>query len=494
MADKAFPMSNVDTAWYQMEDPANLMMVTGFVEFKQRLDFARVQEVIQTRMVDPYPRFRMKVVESMVPLRNPRWEPDPMFTLDAHLQRIALPEPGDKAMLEEFVSNWMSTPIDFSKSPWHMMVVDTAEGSVLFARLHHCIGDGMSLVQVVLSMTDFVPNPKPKKKPVLDNEQVVVVDETSAPTAKAGMMSRMWRPVTAVWGTGRKVAGTLASESLETLQNPLHLIDQTKTITNYASKGASLAAKTTYATGKLLLLPPDRRTPLKGSLGITKRAAWSDPVAVEDVKKVGNYLGGKVNDVLMSAMAGALRRYLIDRGYDPEGLNIHATVPVNLRDPEGDDALGNDFGLVFLSLPVGISDPFDRLNELRRRMDAIKDTPEAIIAFGVLALLGMTPDQIADQIVNIFGMKSTMVATNVPGPRFPLYFAGRQIEKFVFWVPQSGRLGLGISIFSYNGQVTVGVAGDAGLIPDPGDIVRAFATEFEELMVLVRQVEEDETL
>ncbi len=484
MPDKSFAMSNVDTAWYQMEDPTNLMMVSGFIEFNQKLDFERVRQTIKERMVDKFPRFRMKVVPSAVPLRNPRWEPDPTFTIEAHVQRVALPAPGDKAALQEFVSNWMSTPLDFSKSPWHMMVVDTAVGSVLFARLHHCIGDGIALVQVMLSLTDMEPNPSYPPPDMFGSKK-----RTSQ--EKGSTLGRIVKPVTAVWDLSRRVAGAVVHEGLETFYNPLNLIDQGMTAASYAGKGATMAAKATTATGKLLLMPPDPKTPFKGKLGVTKHAVWTDPVAVEDVRKIGRYLGGKINDVLLSAMTGALRRYLIEQGFDPTGVNFRATVPVNLRRPEQAGELGNDFGLVFLSLPVGIADPFERLNELRRRMDAIKDSPEAIIALGVLSMLGTTPTQIADQVVNIFGMKSTLVATNVPGPRIPLYFAGSQIGKLVFWVPQSGRLGLGISIFSYNGEVTLGVAADAGLVTDPEGIVRGFEAEFEELMVMVRQVEAD---
>jgi diacylglycerol O-acyltransferase len=489
MANKSFSLSNVDTAWYQMEDPTNLMMVSGFIEFNKRLDFERVKRVISERMLALYPRFTMKVVETMVPFRNPRWEVDETFTLESHLQHAALPAPANKAMLQEFVSNWMSTPLDFSKPPWHMMVVDTADGSILFSRLHHCIGDGIALVQVMLNMTDVEPNP-----PAL--EDTTLAPLADAPQEKKGgrnPLGRVIRPVTAVWGAGRRVAGAVVNEGKETLNNPLHIIDQGLTAANMAGKGASIAAKTTTATGKLLLLPPDRKTPLKGKLGVTKRAAWSEPVPLTDVKKIGQYMGGKINDVLLSAMAGALRRYLIDQGFETNGLNIHATVPVNLRPVDQVGKLGNDFGLVFLSLPVGIADPFERLNELRRRMDAIKDSPEAVVAMGVLSLLGMTPNQIADQVVNIFGLKSTMVATNVPGPRVPLYFAGEEVTKIVFWVPQSGRLGLGISIFSYNEEVMIGVACDAGLIPDPEAIVRSFQAEYDELMVLVHQVENDES-
>jgi hypothetical protein len=140
---------------------------------------------------------------------------------------------------------------------------------------------------------------------------------------------------------------------------------------------------------------------------------------------------------------------------------------------------------------LGIDDPFDRLQELKRRMDQIKNSPEAVVALGILQVTGMVPEQIQDVIVNLFGAKATAVMTNVPGPREPLYLAGQPIRGVMFWVPQSGRLGLGVSILSYNGQVTLGVASDLSLIPDPERIIAGFQLEFEDMLGLVHQVQED---
>jgi hypothetical protein len=164
-------------------------------------------------------------------------------------------------------------------------------------------------------------------------------------------------------------------------------------------------------------------------------------------------------------------------------------VPVNLRPLTTTPRLGNQFGLVFLALPVGIADPLDRLLELQERMDAIKSSPEALVAFGILNAMGIAPKQIQDQLVNIFGVKATGVMTNVPGPRQPLYMAGRQMKELMFWVPQSGRLGLGVSILSYNGTVQLGVATDVGLVPDPDVIIAGFHREFESFKEMVARAE-----
>jgi WS/DGAT/MGAT family acyltransferase len=266
---------------------------------------------------------------------------------------------------------------------------------------------------------------------------------------------------------------------METLANPSRALDAAKL-------GASSAA----TLGRLLLLPPDPETPFKGALGVRKMCAWSQPIALADVKSIGKVTGGTVNDVLLTAVSGALGRYLHTRGEPAGGLDFRAVVPVNLRPIDEKPKLGNAFGLVFLSLPVGIADPLDRLFELKTRMDGIKGTPEAIVSFGVLGMMGVSVSQVQDVVLNIFGSKATAVMTNVPGPREVRYFAGKPIDGIMFWVPQSGKLGLGVSIMSYNNEVLLGIATDAGLVPDPETIIAGFHKEFEEMMGLVEAARE----
>jgi diacylglycerol O-acyltransferase / wax synthase len=235
------------------------------------------------------------------------------------------------------------------------------------------------------------------------------------------------------------------------------------------------------ALSKLLLLPPDRKTIFKQKCDIPKRAAWSSDIRMEDVKAVGRLMGGTINDILLSAVTGALRRYFEENNQPVLGLNIRAMVPVNLRSEESLDQLGNQFGLVYLDLPIGVKDPIRRLVTLRRRMDAIKNTPEAVVALGILNFIGFTPTQIEKIILTIFGIKGTAVMTNVPGPRETLHLTGAEISSLMFWVPAPGNLSLGVSILSYAGRVILGVATDAGMAPDPERIVELFLVEFEHL-------------
>ncbi len=464
---KSTPLSNVDAAWLGMEDPTNLMMVSGILMFDESLDFERLKATLKYRLLN-YNRFRQRIVTGRGPLSKPRWVDDPTFDLSAHLHRIALPEPGDCAVLQETISDLVSTPLDFSKPLWQFHLLENVNGgSVLVARLHHAIADGIALMHVLLSLADEDPD-APWPSP----------DDAKRKRRRGGRLFTMIRSAASVAGKTLRVTGKLVHEGMTAWEDPEHA-------KKLLAQGGNVAA----SLGRLLLRPPDPKTAFKGKLGVAKRATWSDAIPLADVKAVGKVTGGTVNDVLLTAMTGALRRYLIGRGEVVDNLNFRAAVPVNLRPVSKAYKLGNQFGLVFLSLPVGIADQLERLFELKRRMDALKDSAEPIVVFGALGAVGKTPDEIQEIVVNLLATKSTAVMTNVPGPRQQLYLAGSPIRDLMFWVPQSGRLGLGVSIISYNGKVRLGVITDIGLVPDPDAIAEAFHTEFDQMMDLVRVAE-----
>ena len=200
---------------------------------------------------------------------------------------------------------------------------------------------------------------------------------------------------------------------------------------------------------------------------------------LSDVKAVGQALGCTVNDVLIASAAGALNTYLHDCGEATEGLQIHATVPVN-------------FGLVFIEMPVGEDNPLKRLMLVHENMEALKKSRQAAVSFGLLAALGMGPSQLQKPMLDMMSRKASMVLTNVPGPRESLYMAGSPIREMMFWVPQNGSIGMGISILSYNNQVYMGMMTDRRLVPDPQVITDSFEREFEKLLYLTLQMPEGE--
>ena len=455
-------LSSVDTAWLRMEEPNNLMMITGVLVFGAPIEYDRLKATLEARLL-PFRRFRQRVVQPL--LGSPYWEEDPDFDLGYHLQLATLPAPGDQAALQDTASLLASRQLDPSKPLWQLHLIrEYREGCAVICRLHHCIGDGLALVHVLLSLTDTEPDTSwPVVQPQAPRQQ------------RSGPMRKLLRPAQIAYRNTRAMTGVLVEQAKQLQEDRAHALDL-----------AQAGIRGTAALGRLLLLPPDRRTIYKGALGVPKRAAWSRPIPLPEIKLIGGELGGTVNDVLLTAMSGALRRYLLARGEKVEGLNFRAIVPVDLREPGTEEELGNKFGLVFLSLPVGVVDPDQRLSELRRRMDGLKDSLEAPVAFGILNTIGAMPQSLQNIVVNIFGLKGTAVMTNVIGPREQLYLAGAPLDSLMFWVPQSGHLGLGVSILSYNGQVWMGTITDAGLVPEPDAIIDAFHTEFDELLEKAR--------
>ena len=189
--------------------------------------------------------------------------------------------------------------------------------------------------------------------------------------------------------------------------------------------------------------------------------------------------------MLLSTAAGALGAYLRQHGDDTDGLSIRAAVPVNLRDPGAATSLGNQFGLVFLELPIGIRDPLARLFAVHAAMTQLKGSYQPVLTLGLMAALGRLPAAVESAAIDLLSTKASAVATNVPGPQQPLYLAGGRIGRLIFWVPQSGDIGLGLSILTYAGQVQFGLIADAARVPDPDSVTARFREEFEKLVLTV---------
>ncbi len=458
MSAETTPLSPVDAAWLHMEHPTNLMMITAAILLEGTVDFARVRDVYGARLLQ-FRRFRQRVAESSLGVGRPTWEDDPNFTLDAHVHHIALPEPGDRLQFTTLLSDLASTPLDFGKPLWQVHVVVNVEGgSAIVMRIHHCIGDGTALVAVTSALFDDAPDAPTHKPPV------AVPRSRSANVSIAGLLSGFYHgaqsTVDSVW-----------RESLENVLHPSRLLEVTQTARRIATRNAAVV-------GRALVQGNDPVTPVKGKLGVSKRVAWTDAVPTDETKRIAHALGCKINDVLVAAMTGALRRYMLGRRADAADADIRAIIPVDLREPSRAMDLGNVFGMVFLPMPITLADPLERLLAVKQRMDSLKRSNEAIFYYGLLSIVGMTPRKVEELIVEFFASKATTVFTNVVGPRAPLYIAGSLVNNILFWVPQSGRLSMGISIYSYNNKVTMGVITDVGLAPDPETITAYFNSEF----------------
>lgn len=456
-------MSKVDTAWLRMEQPNNLMMITGVIVFEQPLDYERLLDTVQQRFL-AFRRFRQTAVDAA---SGACWVEDEDFDLRSHVRRIGLPGKADRRELEILVAELASSPLDKARPLWQFHLVENyAEGPALICRIHHCIADGIALVQVFLSLTDETPQGRPSaRKPEAWKQRR---------SAESAVFQRLLEPARDGLGFVRHLGEQLIEEGLRIIEEPAR-----------AGRYAVEAAEIIRELGHSLSLPDDPASRLKGRLGIRKQAAWAEPLALDEVKAVSKAFGCTVNDVLIAAVTGALRRYLIAHGDAPAELqDIRATVPVNLRPLEHAPELGNHFGLVFLSLPLASENPLERLYLVNTRMENLKSSKQAAVTFGLLSALGMGPSALQKPVLELLSNKASTVLTNVPGPQHPLWLAGARMKEMMFWVPQNGKIGLGISILSYNGQVFFGVISDRRLVPDPAGIIEQFHPEFEKLLYL----------
>ena len=447
-------MSSVDTAWLRMDRPSNLMMICGVLIFGEHLTLARLKATLSDRFLR-FKRFRQRAVQAPT---GAYWADDRKFDIGAHVRRVKLRGAAGKTELETLVSELMASPLDPSKPMWQFHLVEGYEGgSAVVVRIHHCYADGIALIQVMLSMTDAdregrVPGPVPP--PPKESEST-----GGDPLAGALKMAT-------------KMGSVLIEKGVDLWHEPAKAVA-------LAKQGSAF----TEELAKLVLMEEDSRTCFKGRPGVAKRVAWADPISVAEVKAVGRALDCSINDVLLSSVAGALRSYLLREGESVEGLSIRAMVPVNLRPAEKAWKLGNRFGLVFLDLPIGIENPVERLYALRENMRVLKGSYQPVLALGVLAAMGAGPKILQEQMLAMLARKATAVMTNVPGPQQPLYLGGALIDSMMFWVPQSGDIGLGVSILSYNGEVRFGVVADCGFCPDPHRVIERFVPEFEKLVL-----------
>lgn len=430
------PMAVVDTAWLRMDSPENLMVINGVFLFEEHYSRERFVELIEERLLAIH-RFRMRPVKQG---KQYFWEEVPKLDLDYHIASTVLPvhdqEAGEETALRQFASGLISSPLKPQEPLWRFYHVDRyKEGTAVLFQIHHCYADGIALMSVLDAIAD---------------ESVL----HSSPAARAGQ--------------GKAKATNPVMRGLQS-----------------AITAVGFGAGWLYEATRVLLLPSDSKTAFKRPLTTNKEVAWAPSLNVEEVKQVGKAMGCTINDVLLGCVAGSLRENLINQGDPVDGVVIRATVPVNLRPLSEAMNLGNRFGLVYLDLPVGEADSVQRVKHVRQTMSKLKNGIQAYMSFGVLAILGFFPLALQRFALNFFSHKASAVMTNVPGPTKPVMMKGSKLAKPMFWVPQSGEIGIGVSILSYDNKVEFGLIADTALVQNPQDVVKGFVDEYEQLKLRV---------
>jgi len=452
-------MSRVDTAWLRMDNDANLMMIVGVWLLRPAVAYEAVCARVEAKLLQ-YERFRQKVV---LDATGADWVHDPDFDLHRHVLRehlVRQPRERERAALQRRTGELAATPLDPERALWQFHLIEDYDGgSALIARIHHCIGDGIALTSVMLSITDGGTDP-PRRRP-------------RSTAAAGGLADSVMRPLGELSAKALALYDASLARTLGLLSHPQHGLD-----------GVRAARQVLGDVAALALMPDDSATRLKGKPSGEKRVAWSEPVPLERVKWIGKGLGCSINDVLLACVAGALGAYLRDAGDDPRAKEIRAMVPVNLRPLDEAWQLGNRFGLAPLVLPIGLDNPVERVYAVRARMTGLKTSYQPLLAFVVLAVAGLMVKPLQDMILGLFSKKATAVMTNVPGPAVPLTLCGSTLRQTMFWVPASGDIGVGVSILSYAGGVQFGLITDAALCPDPQAVIDRFEPEFEKLLWL----------
>ena len=465
-------MSTVDTAWLRMDSDGNLMMIVGVSMLSKAVSVEGLRHALESRFL-VYSRFRSRVVTDL----SGSWWQEQKVDLDDHVIHTALASAkgnaSNKPALQKLVGELSQQPLNPDKPLWQMHLVDNCRGEdgklrqALIIRIHHCIADGVALVGVFMSMFD---------------KRIDEPDHKVPPRAAAAAEENPWEqimlPVTAASIKAIDLSSNVLLKSLAMVTDLDKLPAQISTLGHTAGQLVMDAVK-------LTTMEEDTHTRLKGKPNGKKHVSWSEPLPLDEVKAISKAFGCSINDVLMASVAGALRAYLRAKGDSIEhDCDVRVMVPVNLRKASRQQKLGNAFGLVPLVLPVGLEDPVARLYEVRHRMNELKGSYTALVAMSVLGVLGATPKQVQNEIQNYFTRKATAVMSNVPGPQQPLFIGGSQLDQCMFWVPQSGDIGIGVSILSYNGGVQFGIVTDDALVRDPDNIINRFAPEFEKLVMM----------
>ncbi len=436
-------MTALDAAFFHLERTGQLLHVGGVYTVEGPLDFERQKADLAARL-HLIPRYTERAVSVPFNLAHPTWEPDPRFDIRHHVLRHTLRAPGDDAQLVKLVSRLFAEPLHRGRPLWELHQIDGYRGdrAALFAKVHHCMIDGVSGVHLLGVIFD--PSPKPAPPPPAPEPRAVVPRLPSAST-------QLVRAVRASVRLGVERARTVGG----LLRRPRLALAELSQAVDAASQLARV----------LLTSPPP--TPFNGHVSTLRRIVWTT-FSLNEVKAIKNRLGGTVNDVVLATITGALRGYLEDHGLVSDRVELRAMIPVNVRRPQEAGALGNRVSMMVAPLPVGIFDPLERFRQVRAAMAQIKEAGQSTHMGRMLELLELLPPPVQRPLgwLQVQAAPINTICTNVPGPPVSLYVQGKRLETLVPIVPLAQGVGLAFAILSYADMLTIGVTSDPALVPD----------------------------
>lgn len=456
-------MADLDAAWLHMERPDNLMVVNVLLTMAGPLSRAQLRGLLAERVLPVFRRFSQTVDDpalTLGPVSGPAWVDEPELDVDDHLHARVLPSPGDDRALRAVVDEIASTPLPAGAPLWEMhLLTGHAKGCAVLLRTHHALADGAALQTLLLTLTDPLPGEVPVPRRELDR----------TPPTTPPVPGPIGRVLERAADTARAV-----TESTAALGSPVLAAlvdgDAARDLVDVTATDATMLTK----LGVGMRPEPNM---LQGPLSTQTRFGQTAPVALSAVTAVSRAAGATVNDVLLGVLTSALRRYLQD--HDALVDEVVVILPIDQRDPAAPmlTGLGNDFGLVFLALPTGLTGVRLHRQVALERMCVIKGTREATFTKKVLRTVGRLPARVQNAWIDTFAGRASAVVTNVVGPPRAVTVAGTQVRDVMVWAPMIGPVGVGVSFLSYAGRLRIGLATDAELVPDHDDLLRLLDLE-----------------
>jgi WS/DGAT/MGAT family acyltransferase len=452
-------LSGLDSSFLHLEHDATHMHVAGCAIFEGSApSYQELIEEISGRL-HLVPRYRQRLAFIPFAQGRPVWVDDPHFNVSFHVRHTALPRPGGEEQLKRLAGRVFSQALDRARPLWELWLVEgLAENRfAILSKTHHALVDGVSGVDIATVLFDASPDPVPVAPP-----------------------SRPWiaRPIPTP-------PQLLADALLERATVPGEIARGVRAVLRGPRQVAAMFADALVGVGALAWagMRPAPPSPFNVRVGPHRRFTWVRADLAE-FKAIKDACGGTVNDVVLAVVAGALGRYLRLRSHDTEDLVLRAMVPVSVRADVERGALGNRVAAMWAPLPVGLTDPLDRLGTISEAMAGIKDSGQAVGAQVLTGLSGFAPPTIMAQAARLQARQRVfnLVVTNVPGPQLPLYMLGRELEALYPMVPLAENTALGIAIMSYNGQLNFGLTADYDALADVEALADELRSSIEELL------------
>lgn len=417
------------------------------------VDIDRIRALMRANL-HRVPRYRQRLAWTPV-FGHPVWIDDDRFNLDYHVRHTHLPKPGDERQLKRLVGRVMSQELDRSKPLWEIWVVEGLEqgGFAVITKIHHCMIDGVGSVELMGSVMRTTPG----DDPTLDETPPRWIPRPS-PSPRELFLAETWhRASTPITATATACRALLRPRD-------------------------AIATARELATGLTETLTagfrPASPTPFNVALGPYRRFDWAS-CDLEAMKATRTRHGGTVNDVVLSALAGALGRFFNRRGIAPESLDFKVMVPVNVRNDATRRDVGNRVAMIVVPLPLGERDPIRRLQRVVEETTRVKASKQAAGIQSIEALSDATLDSLMVSFARLTAVSRpyNLVVTNVPGPPQTVYIAGARMLACYPLVPLFANQALGIALFSYEGRLHWGFNADWDALPDLHDLVEGVERE-----------------